>query len=129
MKAESHLELLFMQQVEGYGLPPPIRNYRKWWPGRAFELDFAWIEHRIGLEIQGAIWIKSKHTTGTGIMRDIDKSNAAIELGWRVVTAYDKLIISGVAALFIKRLLEGNPANGEVTCVNPLPQKSTKRKA
>jgi hypothetical protein len=65
-------------------LPQAVRNYR-FAPLRKFELDFAWPKLLIGVEIQGGIWrAKGGAHTGLGHLRDMDKNNLAVELGWRV---------------------------------------------
>lgn len=60
----------------------------------AWRLDFAWLDERIAVAIQGGIWKVSKagkrysgsrHLHPTGYVRDCYKYNAAVAQGWRVV--------------------------------------------
>lgn len=54
--------------------------------GRQFRFDFAWPDSdggKISLEIQGGIFTKGAHSTGTGLTRDFIKGNLAAALGWR----------------------------------------------
>jgi hypothetical protein len=62
----------------------------KFHPARGWLLDFANPGLKLGVEINGSIWKGSKggHSSGTGILRDMEKLNAAIECGW-VVLVYD----------------------------------------
>ena len=66
------------------GLPAPVFEHQ-YIPGRKFRLDIAWPACRVGIEVQGGIWIKGAHSTGSGILRDMEKRNAGILAGWRVI--------------------------------------------
>ena len=52
---------------------------------RAYVADFLWPEARVVAELQGAIWVKGGHSTGTGIQRDAIKALTAAAGGWVVV--------------------------------------------
>jgi very-short-patch-repair endonuclease len=56
-----------------------VRNYR-WHPDRKWELDFAWPELMIAVEIEG-----SGHRRVTTFRKDTEKYNMAVALGWRVI--------------------------------------------
>jgi hypothetical protein len=56
---------------------------------------------RIAVEIQGQIWHKGGHTSGKGMQRDMDKRNAGVMLGWRVLTFSTDDVIRGRAKAFI----------------------------
>ena len=53
-------------------------------PGRRFRLDFAWPDYKIGLEVQGGIWTRGRHSRGPGQKTDMEKNNLGILQGWRV---------------------------------------------
>ena len=113
-------------------VPSPIRNYRflNEMPcglclNRAFEskcplchgtghyppyeLDFAWLDLKLGVEVEGGIHQKSGHSTGTGIQRDIRKQQLAALLGWRIIPVSASDIDSGLAYWLLQQL-------GEVRC-------------
>lgn len=54
--------------------------------GRKFRWDFAFVDERVALEVQGGVWNRGAHGRGTGIVRDMEKFNLGLTLGWRVVT-------------------------------------------
>lgn len=56
-------------------------NKRKW------PFDFAWPEHKIALEIEGAVWTNGRHTRGSGFVKDLEKYNEAAMQGWAVLRA------------------------------------------
>lgn len=73
----------FLFQVKLLQLPEPARNFR-FHPVRKWEIDFAWPELRMGIEIQGGVWSGGKHGRGSGIVKDMEKHNALLDLRWRV---------------------------------------------
>ena len=58
----------------------------------AMRADFAWPAARVGLEIQGGTWVKSGHSTGTGIERDAVKGLLAQSSGWALVAFTDHML-------------------------------------
>lgn len=65
------------------GLPDPVFEWH-YIPGRKFRMDVAWPELKIGIEVEGGLWMKAAHSTGKGIKRDMEKGNLSILAGWRV---------------------------------------------
>ena len=54
-------------------------------PTRKFRLDFAHLDSKVGIEIQGGIWNGGRHGRGYGIAQDNEKSNEAIFHGWVII--------------------------------------------
>lgn len=53
---------------------------------RAYRLDYAVADIKLGIEFDGGIYqAKSGHRSKTGVQRDIEKGNLAIQEGWRVL--------------------------------------------
>lgn len=68
------------------GLPAPVQQHC-FHPTRKWRFDFAWPDIKLAVEIHGGIWqAKGAHNTGAAIHRDCEKNNAAIRLGWRVLS-------------------------------------------
>ena len=81
------------------------REY-KFHPKRRWRLDFAWIDQKIGVEVEGGIWLpRSGHNTGVGISRDVEKGNALTLLGWKLIRVTGKMIKSGEALNIIESIL------------------------
>lgn len=57
----------------------------KFHPDRKFRFDFAIPERKIAVEYEGGTWGKSRHTTGAGYARDVEKYRLALLLGWKVL--------------------------------------------
>jgi hypothetical protein len=104
-------EVLFNFQATLCKLPPYLCNYL-FHPVRKWEIDFAWPQFKIGMEVQGGLWGKSKddkspgaHGHPTGIRRDIEKHNAYLDLGWRVWCFEPAQIKDGTAVQHMERVL------------------------
>ncbi len=66
------------------GLPKPTKEHR-FHDSRKWRFDYAWIEDRVALEVEGGIWTKGRHTRGAGYLKDMEKYSEAAVLGWRVL--------------------------------------------
>lgn len=86
------------------GLPAPVYEYRHI-PGRKYRLDVAFPAHKVGVEVQGGLWIKAAHSTGAGIKRDMEKRNLGILNGWRVLEVEPKDLCSQEIVQALKQLL------------------------
>ena len=95
MAAASSLELHFLRHwAHAFPELPPQRNlvlprFAEWHRehrrrGSPMNVDFAWPDARVALEIQGGTWARgnSGHSSGTGIRRDITKAFLAQSSGW-----------------------------------------------
>lgn len=51
---------------------------------KRYRLDFAHPDSRIGIEIQGGVYNRGRHVTGSGYERDCKKYNLAYTSGWTI---------------------------------------------
>lgn len=71
--------------------------------GKKWRWDFADTTNKVLIEVQGGLWIpKGAHNTGTAMMRDHDKQNAAALNGW-VVFQFNDRTIKSLSALELVR--------------------------
>ncbi len=63
-----------------------FHDVRKW------RFDVALIAPRIAIEVEGGLWVPGggAHSRPTKILRDIEKYNEAVMLGWRVLRTIPK---------------------------------------
>lgn len=54
-------------------------------PERRWRADFAFVDERVLVEIEGGVWTRGRHTRGRGFVRDCEKYNAATLAGWAVL--------------------------------------------
>lgn len=53
--------------------------------GRRWRIDFAIVDLKIGIEIEGGVWTNGRHVRGKGFIEDMEKYNAAVTLGWVIL--------------------------------------------
>jgi len=49
---------------------------------RKWRFDYAIIEHKIAIEVEGGVYTNGRHTRGSGFLKDIKKYNTATCEGW-----------------------------------------------
>lgn len=101
---ETHFELC----LRAHKLDHLFVREHRFHPTRQWRLDFAAPALRIAVELEGGIFAKGKsaHKTGVGIRRDMEKSNEAQRLGWRIFRFYVDDVKSGAAVLYIKKVID-----------------------
>jgi hypothetical protein len=92
---DSKLDAPFAAMLRDAGLPWPECEYR--FCDRAWRFDLAWPRWKVAIEIEGGVFGRGKpcpacgrrrtgaHSSVGGLLRDIEKYNAAAALGWRVI--------------------------------------------
>lgn len=92
----SDLEILFANKIDRLRLPAPLREYRfaAGLFGRQWRFDFCWPQYMLAVELHGIVECQVRgravdvggHGTIVGKISDMNKYNAAILLGWKVLT-------------------------------------------
>lgn len=85
-KAEREISPLaaeFEQAWRLLGGPEIAKEYR-FHQYRQWRADYAHIESRTIVEIDGGVWSDGRHTRGAGFIEDCRKLNAATSAGWSV---------------------------------------------
>lgn len=96
---ESKLERRFVQQLTDAGITGWQRNYL-FLPDRDFELDFAWSQRKVAVEVQGMA-----HRIKRQFKADIEKKALAMLAGWRVLEVDGAAIRDGRALKWTQQLL------------------------
>jgi len=116
MRNRSQLELKFVllwKEIEGQ----PLCEEHKFHASRKWRFDFAHLEARVAIEIEGGIWGQSRHTKPVGYIKDCEKYNAALFDGWAVVRLpnywlnTDTLLL--IKQLIIERCQRNTPNTGQ----------------
>lgn len=81
----SHLEIAFAQLWVELFPSVDLHTEFKFHPKRRYRIDFAHIESRTGIEVNGSTWRKGGHSSGSGIQRDYEKQRLAALQGWLIV--------------------------------------------
>jgi hypothetical protein len=74
-------------------------------PPRRWRFDVAWPEHRLAVEVEGAVYRNGRHTRGSGFTADCVKYAEATIRGWRVIRATSGQVKDGTALGWIERAL------------------------
>lgn len=59
---------------------------------RRWRFDFAWVEDKVAVEIDGGAFVAGRHTRGAGFERDHEKLNEATVRGWKVLRFTPQMI-------------------------------------
>lgn len=101
-KAPKAGEDTFVRLCEAHGLPRPEPEH-KFHPTRKWRLDWAWLERKIALEIDGGAWSRGRHTRGKGFIADQTKRNEAQLLGWMVLHCTPQDVKTGKVFELLRR--------------------------
>lgn len=88
-----------------HGIETPQSEYR-FHPTRRWRFDYAFVDRKIGVEIEGGIWSGGRHTRGSGFLGDMEKYNEAGKMGWRVFRFTPSELKKGIAQTFMKDILK-----------------------
>ena len=78
-------------------------------PNRKFRVDFAWINSKVIVEINGQTWQKGGHSSGKGLYRDYEKLNLAQANGWVVFQLSSEMITYPWLGIVAKTITERQP--------------------
>jgi hypothetical protein len=109
----SSIEIKFAQIWTGMETGIILTSEYAFYPKRRFRSDFAHINSKVLIDIQGGVWMKgkSKHSSGVGISRDCEKLFLASSSGY--ITFYltagmvDEAHLSIIASTIKDRISTG----------------------
>lgn len=84
-----------------------VKEYR-FHPVRKWRFDYAIIEHKIALEVEGGVWTGGRHTSPQGFLGDIEKYNTATLMGWRVFRVTPDDLYKTATLNLIKTAISGD---------------------
>jgi very-short-patch-repair endonuclease len=74
----------FSITAQAVGCERPVQEYR-FHPERKWRFDYAWVEAKVAVEVEGGAYTGGRHTRGRGFINDMEKYNAAAAAGWCVL--------------------------------------------
>ncbi len=104
--ARSRGEETLALHIRADHLPPPRREFR-FHPTRKWAFDFAWPPLSLAVEVEGLTREGGRHQRQAGYAGDLEKYNAAVLAGWRLLRFTPAQVQSGVALATIKQALTG----------------------
>lgn len=95
----------FVLLCRAHQLPEPEVEVEGLVPGRKFRVDYLFRDAKVVLEQNGAIWKKGGHSSGTGLLRDYEKSNLLQLAGYRYLQFTPGQLTNGDCLPLLKILL------------------------
>ena len=113
---------LFVQLCMQSGLARPTPEYQ-FLGDRRFMFDYAWVDKRIALEVEGGIFIRGAHGSVGGILRDIEKYDLAAVTGWIVLRVVAEDLLKSRTFEMVRRAIQAHGRESEtwkqIECPNP----------
>ena len=100
--SKSSPEILMAEQLRQAGIPY-VMEY-KFHPSRRWRCDFS-LNGGVLVEVEGGAYVQGRHVRGKGFEADMEKYNAAAELGYTVLRFTPRMINDGSALEQIRRIL------------------------
>lgn len=63
-------------------------------PNRKWRFDYAFLDNKIALEVEGGVYTSGRHIRPVGFLNDMEKYNAAAMMGWRVLRCTPKTLLT-----------------------------------
>lgn len=116
----------FDKQCRAVGLPTPAAEVR-FHPTRRWRFDWAFVPELVAVEVEGGVFIAGRHSRGAGMVKDMEKYNAAALLGWRVLRVTPSQIVNGEALNLVEQML----GSGTTAAMEPAsaPRRSNAQKS
>jgi hypothetical protein len=85
------------------GAVPEFRFHKR----RRWRFDYAWPRYRVALEVEGGVWSGGRHVRGKGFLGDMEKYNAAVIGGWRILRVTPQQLADGTADRLVRKAIGG----------------------
>ena len=105
--AKSKGEAILAHHLKSYKIA--FEAEHKFHPVRRWRFDFAIPEKMLPIEVEGGLFTNGRHNRAAGYMGDMEKYNAAVKLGWRVLRFTPQQVQKGQAILEIINYLRTIP--------------------
>ena len=114
----SYLEEAFAAWLNQHpDIPAPVREYQfdnpsspvKTYPSpkpRLWRFDFAWLEQKVAVEIEGGLYRGGRHQSLEGFIKDAEKYEAALVQGWRVYRVPGPWVMQGDRWIWRAQVME-----------------------
>jgi very-short-patch-repair endonuclease len=64
---------------------PELVKEHQFHPLRKWKFDYAHLDTKVAIEIEGGVWTNGRHVRGSGFIGDAEKYNTAAMHGWAVI--------------------------------------------
>lgn len=96
---EEFAHILADEEITGW-----VREY-EFYPTRNWKVDFAFVDLKIAIEIEGGVFSGGRHVRGVGFTKDCEKYNELSLMGWCLLRFTSAHMDSGYALWMVCRAL------------------------
>ena len=101
-------QAIFARLCAEAGLPAPVVEYR-FHEQRRWRFDYAWVDTKVALEVEGGIFVQGRHSRGAGMLADMEKYSTAASMGWLIIRRTPSDLTSKQTIEFIKAAMVARP--------------------
>lgn len=111
MTKKTEIEDLFFKQMNEMDecnhthLAKGVHREYKFLENRRFKFDFAFVDRKIAIEVEGGVWTGGRHVNPVGFTNDCVKYNLALIGGWKVLRVTSSQVRDCSAILWLYELL------------------------
>ena len=98
---------------------PGVTTEHRFHDTRHWRFDYAWLEQKVALEVEGGVYTNGRHTRGAGFIADMEKYNAATLLGWQVYRCTPQQLLSGNILATLEAAIHGSKKEPQAERQNP----------
>lgn len=84
----------------------PFAREHRFHPTREWRFDFAFLDRKLAVEVEGGIQSNGRHVRPAGFIADLEKYAEAVLHGWTVLRVAPGWVRDGTAIAYIERLLK-----------------------
>jgi len=88
---------------------PELATEHRFHPERKWRFDYAHLDSKTAIELNGGVWKQGRHNRGHGYINDRRKINAAQLLGWTVIELTPEMINYDEVGQIIKHIKATTP--------------------
>ena len=103
-RPKGHIQLLSYLPALNWVLEYRFHPVRKW----RFDAAVRYNGLMVAIEMDGGLFVRGRHSRGAGIVKDMEKLNSAVLLGWKVLRYTPQQIKAGLAYRDCEQLLKSS---------------------
>lgn len=95
---------IFVKFAEAQLGVAPVKEYQ-FCPTRKWRFDYAFVEARVALEVEGGVHTGGRHIRPKGFLNDMEKYNTAAVMGWRLLRTTPDALLSTATIEMIRNCI------------------------
>ena len=83
-------------------------------PSRKWRFDYAIVDYKIALEVEGGVYTGGRHVRAVGFLKDLEKYNAASAQGWRVLRCTPSTLLTNATIKLLQQAMRATMSSVDV---------------